>query len=135
MSATAKAGHTPDTLRALGHQPEPVLRAIRRKCLDCSGGSHAEAADCLLRSCALFPFRFGRNPWRAPASEARREAGRRIAASSKKAGTNPAFAATDGLAATTLPAPHRCDEIRCGYVSDPVKNGEETGKRIDGPKP
>jgi hypothetical protein len=91
-------------LQALGFEPMPVLKAIRAKCLDCSGGSHAEAADCLVKSCALYPFRMGKNPWRAEVSEARREAGRRFAASIKKSGTNPGFGATDGVAATTLPA-------------------------------
>jgi hypothetical protein len=66
----------PDALRASGHQPEPVLKAIRRKCLDCSGGSPAEVADCLARQCALFPFRFGKNPWRPPPSEAQRQTAR-----------------------------------------------------------
>ena len=75
------AGHPvhnaePDALRASGHQPEPVLKATRRKCLDCSGGSPAEVADCLARQCALFPFRFGKNPWRPPPSEAQRQAAR-----------------------------------------------------------
>lgn len=91
-------------LQALGHVPTPVLKAIRAKCLDCSGGSHAEVADCLVKSRALYPFRMGKNPWRAEVSEAQREAGRRFAASIKKAGTNPGFDATDGVAATTLPA-------------------------------
>jgi hypothetical protein len=77
MSGSAKPSHTPEALRALGHQPEAVLKAIRRKCLDCSGGSHAEVADCLVRQCPLFPFRFGKNPWRAPASEAQRQASRK----------------------------------------------------------
>lgn len=30
---------TADGLRELGHQPEPMSHAIRRKCFDCSGGS------------------------------------------------------------------------------------------------
>ena len=40
----------------------PVLAAIRAKCLDCSGGNRAEVADCLVRSCPLWPFRSGANP-------------------------------------------------------------------------
>jgi hypothetical protein len=51
-------------LQAMGHEPGPVLKAIRRKCLDCSGGSAAEVADCLVKNCALYPFRMGKNPWR-----------------------------------------------------------------------
>jgi hypothetical protein len=77
MSAPVEPGRTPETLRELGHQPEAVLKAVRRKCLDCSGGSHAEVAHCLVCQCPLFPFRFGKNPWRPPASEAQRQASRR----------------------------------------------------------
>jgi hypothetical protein len=76
-----------DTLTALGHSPMPVLKAIRTKCLDCSGNSHAEVADCVVRGCALYPFRMGSNPWRAEASEARRAAARRLAAVRQKART------------------------------------------------
>jgi hypothetical protein len=85
----------PDALRALGHQPEPILKAIHRKCLDCSGGCRVEVADCLVKGCALYPFRMGRNPWRAPVSEARREAARKAAANFKKPGTIPAFGKTN----------------------------------------
>jgi len=69
-----------DELRALGHGKVPVLRAIKEKCLDCSGGSHAEVKQCLVRTCALYPFRLGNNPWRPEASEATREVRRRNAA-------------------------------------------------------
>lgn len=80
QNAPAEPARTPEALRALGHQPEPVLRAIRRKCLDCSGGSHAEVADCVVRQCDLYPFRLGKNPWRPPVSAAQRQASRRNAA-------------------------------------------------------
>jgi hypothetical protein len=93
-----------DDLQTAGYEPEPVLRAIRRKCLWCSGGDAKEVASCLVPDCALYPFRMGKNPWRAPVSEARREAARRNAASFKIAGTIRASGATDGVAATHLPA-------------------------------
>lgn len=80
---------TSEALCALGHEPMPVLKAIRAKCLDCSGGSPKEVADCLVRDCALFPFRLGTNPWRAPISEARRESARQ-ALLARKPGTIPA---------------------------------------------
>lgn len=80
MSSRDEPARTLEALRELGHQPEPVLKAIRQKCLECSGGSHAEVADCLVRECALFPFRLGKNPWRVPVSEAQRQASRRNAA-------------------------------------------------------
>lgn len=40
------------------------VKAIRAKCLDCSCGSTAEVAACTVTQCALFPFRFGKNPYR-----------------------------------------------------------------------
>jgi hypothetical protein len=97
------ADDTPDALQALGHQPQPVLKAIRTKCLDCSGGSHSEVADCVVRACALYPFRMGTNPWRAPPTEAKREAARRIAARREKGRSNRGSAATDAWTGTTLP--------------------------------
>ena len=39
------------------------VKAIRLKCLDCSGGSSAEVSQCLLTHCALYPFRLGKNPF------------------------------------------------------------------------
>ena len=33
------------------------LRAIRLKCLDCSGGSHSEVRQCAVEACPLYPFR------------------------------------------------------------------------------
>ena len=109
VSTDAKA-----ELQALGFEPTPVLRAIRVKCLDCSGGMPSEVRDCLVRTCALFPFRFGANPWRAPPTEARREAARRAVASLNKPGTIPGFDATEGVAATTLP--DRTDATKSGVV-------------------
>ena len=39
------------------------LRAIRLNCLDCVKTSH-EVALCPIESCPLYPFRFGKNPYR-----------------------------------------------------------------------
>ena len=39
--------------------------AIRRKCLDCCCGDRSEVRRCHLTNCALWPFRMGRNPFRA----------------------------------------------------------------------
>jgi hypothetical protein len=66
-------------LQAMGFEPLPVLKAIRTKCLDCSGGMASEVRDCLVRNCALYPFRMGTNPWRAPATEGQRQSAARIA--------------------------------------------------------
>jgi hypothetical protein len=84
-------------LAVLGHESMPVLAAIRAKCLDCSCGNRAEVADCLVRACPLWPFRMGKNPWRAEVSASRREAARRSAARLQRAGTIPASGATAGL--------------------------------------
>lgn len=49
-------------LRDLGH-PESPVKAIRAKCLDCSGGSDSEARKCTAVRCPLWPFRMGVSPF------------------------------------------------------------------------
>ena len=41
------------------------IKAIRAKCLDCSCGSATEVKLCPIKTCALYDFRFGKNPFRA----------------------------------------------------------------------
>ena len=42
------------------------VKAIRAKCLDCCGGNPSNVRDCTAENgCALFEFRFGKNPYRA----------------------------------------------------------------------
>jgi len=38
------------------------VKAIRRKCLDCSGGSYSEVRQCVIRECPLYPYRDGHRP-------------------------------------------------------------------------
>jgi len=38
------------------------LKAIRKNCLDCSGGSPKEVKLCHIEDCPLYQFRFGKNP-------------------------------------------------------------------------
>lgn len=38
------------------------IRAIRAKCIDCSGDNVAEVRACALADCPLHPYRMGRNP-------------------------------------------------------------------------
>jgi len=38
------------------------MRAIRTNCLECSGGSSKEVKFCPIKTCALFPYRFGKRP-------------------------------------------------------------------------
>ena len=40
------------------------VKAIRAKCLDCCCGQQKEVELCTNTRCALYPFRFGKNPYR-----------------------------------------------------------------------
>ena len=40
------------------------MKAIRYKCIDCSGGSTHEVKLCVCADCPLWPFRLGHNPFR-----------------------------------------------------------------------
>jgi len=68
---------TPDGLKAAGHEPMSPLQAIRAHCLDCCAHQANEVALCTAVKCPSRPFRLGTDPWRKPASDARREAARR----------------------------------------------------------
>lgn len=46
-----------------GHPPMSPLQAIRRKCLDCSGGQYLEVRSCEAIGCPLWPFRSGLHPY------------------------------------------------------------------------
>ena len=61
-----------------------LLEVIRKRCLECCGGSCQEVENCtsgsnaaLYNTCALWAFRLGKDP-EGP-SEARREAGKKLA--------------------------------------------------------
>lgn len=41
------------------------IKAIRAKCLDCCCGSSNEVKLCSIERCALWPYRTGRDPYRA----------------------------------------------------------------------
>lgn len=40
------------------------VKAIRAFCIDCCGGSPNEVKLCTAPNCVLYPFRFGKNPYR-----------------------------------------------------------------------
>lgn len=40
------------------------LKAIRAKCLDCSGDSSNEVKLCVVPDCPLYLYRFGRRPYK-----------------------------------------------------------------------
>ncbi len=44
-------------------QRKTPLKAIREKCIGCSGDSAHEAKLCPISRCPLYPFRFGKNPF------------------------------------------------------------------------
>jgi hypothetical protein len=54
-----------DVMREI-HDPAPLLRVIRAKCLDCSAGVESEIRKCTAIGCALWPYRMATNPFRAP---------------------------------------------------------------------
>jgi hypothetical protein len=68
---------TQDELKAAGHDPMSPLQALRARCLDCCGYQEKEVALCPAVDCPSWPFRMGTDPWRKPASDARREAARK----------------------------------------------------------
>ena len=39
------------------------IKAIRAKCIDCCCGEKGEVKLCPCENCALYPFRFGKNPF------------------------------------------------------------------------
>ena len=55
--------YTRNNLRSFPVGPGPI-KAIRRKCLDCTVWSALEVANCPMTDCALWPYRFGGDPWR-----------------------------------------------------------------------
>lgn len=38
------------------------MKAIRAKCLDCSGGQPKEVRLCVIQKCPLYVYRFGKRP-------------------------------------------------------------------------
>lgn len=67
-------------LNKAGFFKQPVLQAIRAKCIDCCGGSAGEARKCTATGCALWPYRMGMNPFamRELTEEQRRDAAARL---------------------------------------------------------
>ncbi|MDH6235162.1 hypothetical protein M2281_005784 [Mesorhizobium soli] len=59
-------------IRLLEHAESPI-KAIRAKCIDCSGANVAEARKCVTVNCPLWPFRMGVNPFHASSASAKRE--------------------------------------------------------------
>jgi hypothetical protein len=49
------------------------IRAIRKFCLECSGGSVKEVRECIIKDCLLYDFRLGRNPRRRGINQRKRD--------------------------------------------------------------
>ena len=47
----------------MANKTNPV-KAIREFCLECSCGQTSEVKNCPVDKCPLYPFRFGKNPYR-----------------------------------------------------------------------
>ena len=103
-------GMTADELAAAGHLRMNAQKALRLRCIDCSGASAAAVRACALVRCPAWPFRMGSSPWRVPASEAQLAQARALAArravAAKIQPSRRCSGATEGVAATTLPARH-----------------------------
>ena len=69
------------------------LKAIKRRCHDCSGGSKSEVRNCWDATCSLHPFQLGHNPNRAMSPEQREAAAGRLKANVERA---KAAASVDG---------------------------------------
>jgi hypothetical protein len=130
---------TRDELQAAGHEPMSPLQALRARCLDCCNYQEKEVALCPAVDCPSWPFRMGTDPWRKPASHARREAARRTmeminarrrpkgddpgsSAGPQSHGTTPVVAAGSGAA--PISAPGRIDRS-----PDTERNRENGGGR------
>jgi hypothetical protein len=85
------------------------LRAIRKRCVDCSGNRDPDVRACAFNDCTLHPFRFGSNPFLAPRSaEWQQAAAERLAslkrpALPKSIGQNPMPASAQVLDGQQLP--------------------------------
>jgi hypothetical protein len=40
----------------------PPVKAIKKFCYECTGGSVKERKDCSITDCPLYPYRLGTNP-------------------------------------------------------------------------
>ena len=48
----------------MGKEIRNPVKAIRDHCLECSTGAVSEIRNCVIKSCGLYPFRLGKNPYR-----------------------------------------------------------------------
>lgn len=80
MTDRAPLATTAASLARFGVPRRSATAVIRAKCLDCAGTWH-EVKLCECANCPLWPFRLGRDPWRASrelTAEQRAEAADRL---------------------------------------------------------
>lgn len=61
-----------DSIKTPEEKHDSPLKAIRKKCLNCTNGSSQEIRLCPIHDCSLYPYRFGRNSYRSPMPEDKR---------------------------------------------------------------
>lgn len=76
---------TQDKLIAMGHEPCPRCRQFALIVWTAPVPPVIEVRKCVATMCPSWPFRTGKNPWRAPPTEAQREQGHRRAAELRRA--------------------------------------------------
>lgn len=77
---------TIEDLEQFTQENKSPLRAIKAKCYECSAYSLSEVSQCEVKSCPLYHFRHGKNPFRKPrvlTEEQKRAAGERLKQSRK----------------------------------------------------
>ena len=69
-----------------GHTKEPLLKIIRKKCIDCCAGEYSEVKKCAAKGCDLWPYRMGNNPFhtRKMTDTAKKAATERLLTKNKK---------------------------------------------------
>lgn len=55
----------PSEILSRYHREQNPLRALRARCLDCCCGNASEVRKCVSVDCPSWPFRTGKNPFRA----------------------------------------------------------------------
>jgi hypothetical protein len=138
---------TQDELREAGHEPMSPLQALRARCLDCCAFQPREVALCPAVDCPSWPFRMETDPWRKPASEARRKAARqvmsRLNARRNRGGTAPSttlpghgiapsLAEGSGVTPTWTTCPVNRDPDAARHRDEGDGNGQRGGSIGDG---
>lgn len=72
--------------KVVGTQYASPIKAIRAKCMECSNYQYTEVTKCPIEDCALYAYRFGKNPFikgRTLTDEQKKEAAERLAKARK----------------------------------------------------